>query len=56
MQSSIVISTYNAPEWLEKVIWGYSVQSCNDFELVIADDGLGFDPASLEAAMEAVNA
>jgi len=36
---SIIFSTYNSPEWLEKVIWGFSCQEFNDFELVIADDG-----------------
>jgi glycosyltransferase involved in cell wall biosynthesis len=39
MQASVVISTYNSAEWLEKAIWGYAVQTCSDFELVIADDG-----------------
>lgn len=36
---SVIISTYNAPAWLEKVIWGYAVQSYRGFELVVADDG-----------------
>lgn len=36
---SLVISTYNEPQWLEKVLWGYSVQTMPDFEVVIADDG-----------------
>jgi glycosyltransferase involved in cell wall biosynthesis len=39
MRLSVVLSTYNQPEWLEKVIWGYAAQSHRDFELVIADDG-----------------
>lgn len=39
MKLSIVITTYNAEEWLRKVLYGYSVQSELDFELVIADDG-----------------
>lgn len=38
---SVIISTYNEPQWLEKVIWGFSVQTIQDFELVIADDGSG---------------
>lgn len=29
------------PDWLEKVIWGYTVQSHSNFELIIADDGSG---------------
>jgi glycosyltransferase involved in cell wall biosynthesis len=39
MRLSVILSTYNQPEWLEKVIWGYAAQSHRDFELVIADDG-----------------
>jgi glycosyltransferase involved in cell wall biosynthesis len=39
MRLSVIISTYNQPAWLEKVIWGYSVQTHRDFELIIADDG-----------------
>lgn len=39
MDVSVILSTYNAPDWLEKVIWGYSVQSYRAFELLIADDG-----------------
>ena len=32
-------STYNSEEWLEKVIWGFSVQTTKDFEIIITDDG-----------------
>ncbi len=39
MKASIIISTYNAEEWLEKVLFGYSVQTEKNFEIVIADDG-----------------
>lgn len=39
MRVSVILSTYNAPDWLEKVIWGYAVQSHRDFEILIADDG-----------------
>lgn len=39
MKVSIIISTYNAELWLQKVLVGYSVQSEQDFEIVIADDG-----------------
>ena len=39
MKISVIVSTYNAEEWLEKVLIGYSVQTTNDFELIIADDG-----------------
>ncbi|MBC3759545.1 glycosyltransferase family 2 protein [Hyunsoonleella sp. SJ7] len=36
---SVIISTYNHPEWLEKVLWSYNYQTFKDFEVVIADDG-----------------
>ena len=36
---SVIISTYNSPEWLKKVIWGYNTQTYRNFEMVIADDG-----------------
>ncbi len=36
---SVIISTYNKPEWLEKVLWGYFAQTYKNFELIIADDG-----------------
>lgn len=38
---SVVISTYNAEAWLEKVLLGYMLQTHRDFELIIADDGSG---------------
>ncbi len=41
MKVSVIISTYNNPKWLEKVLWGYEYQTSNDFEVVIADDGSG---------------
>ena len=39
MTLSVIFSTYNSEEWLEKVILGFSVQSFRDFEIIIADDG-----------------
>lgn len=39
MKLSVIMTTYNSPEWLEKVLWGYSVQSHEDFEMIIGDDG-----------------
>jgi glycosyltransferase involved in cell wall biosynthesis len=39
MKVSVIITTYNAVEWLQKVLIGYSVQTESDFEIVIADDG-----------------
>ena len=41
MKVSVIISTYNSPEWLEKVLWGYTCQIHKDFEIIVADDGSG---------------
>jgi len=41
MKLSIIITTYNAEKWLEKVLVGYSCQTFKDFEVIIADDGSG---------------
>ncbi len=47
MRVSIIISTYNAPDWLEKVLWGYTCQIHKDFEIIIADDGSGQETADV---------
>jgi glycosyltransferase involved in cell wall biosynthesis len=39
MDVSVIVSTYDQPAWLEKVLWGYTKQGFRDFELIIADDG-----------------
>lgn len=39
MKISVIVSTYNAEKWLEKVLIGYSCQTYSDFEVIIADDG-----------------
>lgn len=39
MRLSVVVTTYNHPRWLEKVLWGFEAQSFRDFELLVADDG-----------------
>lgn len=39
MKISVIMTTYNSPNWLEKVLWGYSVQQHKDFEIIIGDDG-----------------
>ncbi|MBL3655763.1 glycosyltransferase family 2 protein [Fulvivirga sediminis] len=38
---SVIMATYNMPEWLEKVLWGYENQTFKNFEVIIADDGSG---------------
>lgn len=39
MKTTVIISTYNQPEWLRKVLIGYEQQTHKDFDIVIADDG-----------------
>jgi len=39
MKISVIVSTYNAIDWLEKVLIGYSIQTYKNFELIVADDG-----------------
>ncbi len=46
MRVSVIITTYNQPEQLEKVMWGYATQKGPDFELIVADDGSA--PATVE--------
>lgn len=41
MRVSVIITTYNQPEQLEKVMWGYAAQRDAKFELIVADDGSG---------------
>ncbi|MCB0374892.1 MAG: glycosyltransferase, partial [Sinomicrobium sp.] len=48
---SVILSTYNQPAWLEKVLWGYHAQQFRDFEVIIADDGSGETTATLIKAM-----
>ncbi|MDV7139638.1 glycosyltransferase family 2 protein [Maribacter sp. TH_r10] len=48
---SIIISTYNSEDWLQKVLWGFDCQSFKDFEVVIADDGSGPKTKELLAKM-----
>lgn len=44
---SVILSTYNHPDWLEKVLWGYENQTVKSFEVVIADDGSKEETAGL---------
>ncbi len=41
MKICVLITTYNKPRYLEKVLAGYGAQQGADFELAIADDGSG---------------
>jgi glycosyltransferase involved in cell wall biosynthesis len=48
---AVLLSTYNQPDWLEKVLLGYAAQTFTDFELIVADDGSRDDT---RARMEAL--
>lgn len=39
MKISVIVSTYNSEEWLEKVLHGYMRQTHPEYELIVADDG-----------------
>lgn len=52
IDTSIIISTYNSPKWLEKVLIGYNHQSYQFFEIVIADDGSGQETLDLIASIK----
>ena len=41
LKISIIVSTYNSEQWLEKALWGFNYQTFKQFEVVIADDGSG---------------
>ena len=47
MDFGVIITTYNSPDWLEKVLWGYESQTDNDFTVIIADDGSGDETKAL---------
>lgn len=61
MALSVIVSTYNKPRDLERVLWGYACQSRQDFELLVADDGSGPETAGVirrvcaESGLEAVH-
>jgi len=47
LKASIIISTYNQPIWLQKVLWSYERQSEKNFEIIIADDGSNQETKSI---------
>ncbi|MCA0132097.1 glycosyltransferase family 2 protein [Winogradskyella alexanderae] len=46
-EASLIISTYNQPKWLEKVLWSCENQTEANFEVIIADDGSKDDTKKL---------
>ena len=53
MRLSAIISTYNRPGFLARVLWGWATQTRHDFELVVADDGSGPETAAVIERMRA---
>lgn len=47
LKASLIISTYNQPKWLEKVLWSCENQTEKHFEIIIADDGSKDDTRQL---------
>lgn len=53
MTVSVIFSTYNSPDWMEKTLWGLHYQTFQDFEIVIADDGSTADTKERISRFEA---
>ena len=53
VSASLLITTYNWPDALEKVFWGLFAQTRRDFEVIIADDGSRPETGELIARMAA---
>lgn len=41
MKTTAIFTTYNSPDWLTHVVWGFSCQTRRADEIIIADDGSG---------------
>jgi glycosyltransferase involved in cell wall biosynthesis len=52
IDTSVIISTYNNPDWLQKVLWSFEQQTFNNFEVIIADDGSGPETKALIEAVK----
>ena len=55
LKASVIISTYNQPEWLNLVLHSYTLQSEANFEIIIADDGSDHNTASVIDDFKAKN-
>jgi len=40
-RASVIVTTYNRPDALRAVLEGLAVQTCTDFDCIVADDGSG---------------
>jgi len=52
---SVIFTTYNSPEWLQKVLWGFDCQNDDNFEVIVADDGSREDTRKLIEAFAATS-
>jgi len=52
MRSTVILSTYNQPRWLELVLTGFLVQTRRPDQVIVADDGSGPDTQAVIAAMQ----
>lgn len=52
MLISVIVTTYNRPLALERVLAGLTLQTDSDFEVVVADDGSGPQTKDLLARWE----
>jgi glycosyltransferase involved in cell wall biosynthesis len=52
MFASVIFTTYNHPQWLEKTLWGFSIQSYSDFEIIVADDGSGDETRAIIESLQ----
>jgi glycosyltransferase involved in cell wall biosynthesis len=50
---SVIVSTYDAPSSLRKVLAGFAAQAVSGFEVVVADDGSGPETRTIVEAMGA---
>ncbi|MCP9943157.1 glycosyltransferase [Cyanobium sp. ATX 6E8] len=56
VDASVIISTYNSPQWLELVLHGYFIQEFRGkFEILIADDGSTSETASVIENLSAIS-
>ena len=51
MKLSVIVTTFNKPRDLERVLWGYAVQTAPGAQVVVADDGSGPETAEVVARM-----
>ncbi|MBK9000206.1 MAG: glycosyltransferase [Myxococcales bacterium] len=51
-RASVIVATYNQPEYLRLVLASLSVQTARDFEVIVSDDGSRPDTGELVASLQ----